>query len=210
MADNLRRAIQDLTLGIDDELVALSADVCLEARRATQFSLMGRPTILRKQNLRAIMTSAPRMWGLVGVVSGRIVERRKFQFVFPSEELLNSVLNCGPWAYNDRMLIINRWNPALGDEQLNHILFWIQIRGIPLEFLTTNMIRSVGDRLGEVKLVDFNPEASGDVEFVRVQVNWDVSRPLRFQKNFQFYPELTHFSSFGMSDCMVFVKIVVC
>lgn len=61
MADNLRRAIQDLTLGLEDEPVALSIDVCTEARRATQFSLMGRPTILRKQNLRGLMTILPRM-----------------------------------------------------------------------------------------------------------------------------------------------------
>ncbi|KAL0701381.1 hypothetical protein Bca4012_057503 [Brassica carinata] len=188
MADNLRRAIQDLTLGIEDEPVALSIDDCAEARRATQFSLMGRPTILRKQNLRAMMTSLPKMWGLSGVISGRIVEKKKFQFVFPSEELLQSVLSRGPWAYNERMLIINRWNPALGDAQLNHIPFWVQIRGIPLEFLTATMIRNIGDRIGEVLLVDFKPEITGDVEFVRVQFNWDVSKPLRFQRNFQFYP----------------------
>ncbi|KAL0877893.1 hypothetical protein Bca101_027599 [Brassica carinata] len=190
MSDNLRRAIQDLTLGIEDEPVALSIDVCTEARRATQFSLMGRPTILRKQNLRAMMTSLPRTWGLTEVVLRRIVEKKKFWFVFPSEDLLQSVLSRGPWAYNDRMLIITRWNPALGDAQLNHIPLWVQIRGIPLEFLTSDMIKYIGDRIGEVLLVDFKPEMVGDVDFVRVQLNWDVSLPLRFQRNFQFYPGL--------------------
>lgn len=42
--------------------------------------------------------------------------------------------------------------------------------------------------MGEVMLVDFNPETTGDVEFVRVQLNWDIAHPLRFQKNFQFTP----------------------
>ncbi|CAN7012208.1 unnamed protein product, partial [Brassica rapa subsp. trilocularis] len=79
MADNLRRAIQDLTLGAEDEPVPLSATVCNEARRANQFSLMVRPIIPRKQNIRALTTALPRMWGLSGIISGRIVERRKYE-----------------------------------------------------------------------------------------------------------------------------------
>ncbi|RID58207.1 hypothetical protein BRARA_F01517 [Brassica rapa] len=188
MADNLRRAIQDLNLGINDEPVPLSLEVCNEARRATQFSLMGRPTILRKQNLRGLMTALPRMWGLTGVVSGRIVDKKKFQFVFPSEDLLMSVLRRGPWAFNERMLVMQRWIPGMEDTMLNSIPLWVQIRGIPLEFLMEPVIRNIGDRMGEVITVDFNPESSGDVEFARVQLNWNINHPLRFQKNFQFSP----------------------
>ncbi|KAL0717004.1 hypothetical protein Bca4012_066326 [Brassica carinata] len=151
MADNLRRAIQDLNLGINDEPVSLSVEICNAARRATQFSLMGRPTIPKKQN-------------------------NKFQFVFPSEDLMMSVLRRGPWAYNERMLVVKRWNPGMDDTSLNTIPLWVQIRGIPLEFLMEPVIRNIGDRMGEVMLVDFNPETTGDVEFVRVQ------------KNFQFTP----------------------
>ncbi|XP_048615511.1 uncharacterized protein LOC125588280 [Brassica napus] len=188
MADNLRRAIQDLTLGVEDEPVPLSATVCNEARRVNQFSLVGRPTIQRKQNIRALMTSLPRMWGLSGIISGRLVERRKFQFVFPSEELLQSVLNRGPWAFNDRMVVIKRWMPAMDDNDLMQIPFWVQIRGIPMEYLTEGVIRNIGDIMGEVMLVDFNPEANASVEYVRVQLNWNLAQPLRFHKNFQFSP----------------------
>lgn len=35
------------------------------------------------------MTSFLKMWGLAGLISGRIVDRRKFQFVFPKEEMLS-------------------------------------------------------------------------------------------------------------------------
>ncbi|KAL0886443.1 hypothetical protein Bca101_010426 [Brassica carinata] len=126
MADNLRRAIQDLNLGIDDA-----------------------PT---KQNLRVMMTSLPKMCGLVGLVSGRIVDRRNFQFVFPSKEMLPS------------------------------------IRGIPLEYLSEPVIRNIGDRMGEVMLVDFNPGVNAAFDFVRVCLNCNVAHPLKFQRNFQFTP----------------------
>ncbi|RID58377.1 hypothetical protein BRARA_F01681 [Brassica rapa] len=188
MADNLRRAIQDLTLGAEDEPVPLSATVCNEARRANQFSLMVRPIIPRKQNIRALTTALPRMWGLSGIISGRIVERRKLQFVFPSEELQQSVLNRGPWAFNDRMMVINRWVPGMTDDDLMRIPFWVQIRGIPLEYLTEGVIHNIGDRMGEVMTVDFNPDANAAVEFVRIRLNWNIALPLRFQKNFQFSP----------------------
>ncbi|WZZ08921.1 hypothetical protein YC2023_094842 [Brassica napus] len=188
MADNLRRAIQDLSLGIDDAPVTLSAAVCSEARRVNQFSLMGRPTMQTKQNIRALLTSLPKMWGIPGLITGRLVERRKFQFVFPTEEMLSSVLERGPWAFNDRMLVVSRWNAGMDDQNLNHIPFWVQIRGIPLEYLSEPVIRDIGDRMGEVMKVDFKPEVNAAVEFVRVRINWNVANPLKFKRNFQFSP----------------------
>ncbi|XP_009140527.1 uncharacterized protein At4g02000-like [Brassica rapa] len=188
MADNLRRAIQDLNLGIDDDPVPLSAAVCNEARRVNQFSLIGRPSMQTKQNVRALLTSLPKMWGLPGLISGRIVDRRKFQFVFPTEEMLLSVINRGPWAFNERMLIISRWVPGMDDADLNYIPLWVQIRGIPLEYLTEQVIHNIGDRMGEVMTVDFNPSVNAAVEFVRIRLNWNVGNPLKFQRNFQFSP----------------------
>ncbi|KAG2305973.1 hypothetical protein Bca52824_025721 [Brassica carinata] len=165
MADNLRRAIQDLNLGIDDAPVVLSAAVCSEARRVNQFSLMGRPS-MQTANIRHSCQDYQR-WGVPGLINGRIVERRKFQFIFPSEEMLSSVLERGPWAVNERMLIMTRWNAGMDDRDLNHIPFWVQIRGIPLEYLSEPVIRNIGDRMGEVMKVDFNPEVNAAVEFVR-------------------------------------------
>ncbi|KAG2310874.1 hypothetical protein Bca52824_022431 [Brassica carinata] len=159
MADNLRRAIQDLTLGIDDEPVALPVEVCNEAVRATQFSLMCRPLMQRKQNLRAMVSTLPRIWGLSGIINGRIVERSKVQFVFPSEELI--------------------WHPGMNDLMLNSIPFWVQIRGIPLQFLTEPVIRHIGDTMGEVIKVDFAQEANVAVEFVRFSQG--VNTVLRFK-----------------------------
>lgn len=48
------------------------------------------------------------------------------------------------------------------------------------------MIAHVGRALGNLMEVDYEAEAAARVEFVRVHINWDVNRPLRFQRNFQF------------------------
>lgn len=60
MADNLRRALQDINFGANDDLVSLPIEVCDGAVRVNKFSLMGMPLIPRKQNLKRIAAPLPR------------------------------------------------------------------------------------------------------------------------------------------------------
>jgi len=123
MADNLRRAVQDINLGVDDAPVALPAAVVAQATAKNRFILMGRPVMPRRQNLRSIVASMPRVWGQSGLVHGRIVPENQFQFIFPSEESLETVIRRGPWTFNDRMLILQRWSPLGNPPLLNFIPF---------------------------------------------------------------------------------------
>ncbi|KAL9830748.1 hypothetical protein AtNW77_Chr3g0192851 [Arabidopsis thaliana] len=63
MGDNLRRAVQEINLGVEDEPFALPADVVNQAIAKNRFILFGRPVIPRRQNLRSIVASMPRIWG---------------------------------------------------------------------------------------------------------------------------------------------------
>lgn len=122
------------------------------------------------------------------MVQGRIIEGRKFQFVFPSEEALEMVLRRGPWAFADRMLILQCWTPLMNPLMMNFIPFWIQIRGIPFQFLNHNVIAHIGRVMGQLMDVDYDANAAARVEHMRVRLNWNVNEPLRLQKNFQFSP----------------------
>lgn len=188
MADNIRRALQNINLGIDDAPVALPQAIVQQAAVKNQFCLMGRPLMPKKQNLRQIVAALPRSWGLVGFVRGRIVEQRKFQFIFPSEESLETVLRRGPWSFADRMISLQRWSLDFNSFSLNFIPFWIQIRGIPLQFLNLGVIDSIANSLGDKMEVDFDESAVNRIQFVRVRINWNVLHPLRFQRNYQFTP----------------------
>lgn len=116
---------------------------------------------------------------------GRIVPGNQFQFIFPSEESLETVIRRGPWAFSDRMLILQRWTP-LNPPLINFIPFWIQVRGIPFQLLNRSVIEHIGRALGMLMAVDYDAEAVARIEFVRVKINWNVEEPLRFQRNFQF------------------------
>jgi hypothetical protein len=83
------------------------------------------------------------------------------------------------------MLILQRWFPT-NQPLINFIPFWIQIRGIPYHYLTREVIAHVGRALGNLMEVDFGLETAARVDYVRVQVNWNIEDPLRFQRNFQF------------------------
>ncbi|KAL9280739.1 hypothetical protein AtEden1_Chr5g0110771 [Arabidopsis thaliana] len=186
MADNLIRVVQDINLGVDDASVTIPEAMVAQAAVDNRFILLGRPVMPRRQNLRSIVASMPRVWGQSGLVHGRLIPGNQFQFIFPSEESLEMVVPRGPGAFNDRMLILQRWTPMANAPPLNTIPFWIQIRGIPYQFLSRDVIEAIGRAIGDVMDVDYDVEAVARVEFVRVQINWNVDNPLRFQRNFQF------------------------
>ncbi|CAL9234208.1 unnamed protein product, partial [Arabidopsis halleri] len=78
------------------------------------------------------------------MVHGRIIAGQRFQFVFPSEESMETVLWRGPWTFVDRMMILQRWTSLMIPPLLSIIPFWIQVRGIPLQFLNDNVVTHIG------------------------------------------------------------------
>jgi len=69
MADNLRRAVQNINLGADEEPIAIPKEIVNQAIADNRFILIGRPVIPRRQNIRSIVASLPRIWGQAGLVS---------------------------------------------------------------------------------------------------------------------------------------------
>lgn len=99
---------------------------------------------------------------------------------------MDTVLRRGPWSYADRMLVLQRWTPLMDMAMLNFIPFWIQIRGIPLQYTNREVIVNIARNIGQYIQMDYNEESGARLEFVRVRINWDVNQPLKFQRNFQF------------------------
>ncbi|XP_013688936.2 uncharacterized protein LOC106392677 [Brassica napus] len=186
MADNIRRAFQDIDLGINDAPFVLPPEIVRQAEEENRFILIGRPVMPRRQNLRAIIATMPRNWGLEGLARGRIIEQRRFQFVFPSEEAMETVIRRGPWAFADRMLVLQRWTPLMDLALLDFIPFWIQIRGIPFQYMNREVIVSIARTMGQYIQMDYNEENGSRLDFVRVRINWNIINPLRFQRNYQF------------------------
>ncbi|CAN7062939.1 unnamed protein product, partial [Brassica oleracea var. botrytis] len=164
MTDRVRKQLQDITLGIEDDVVDLPLDL----------------------NIRAMMSALPRLWGVANEVVGRVLENNKVQFLFKTEESLLSVLRRGPWSFNEWMVSLQRWFPNQTAEDLNYMTFWVQVRGIPHQYLTQRMVIHIGHELGDYIETDFQSEGTHNVDYVRIRLLWNVNTPLRFQRMFRF------------------------
>ncbi|XP_024006592.1 uncharacterized protein LOC112083094 [Eutrema salsugineum] len=185
MSNNIHRKMQDISLGVDDDPIALPQAVCAQAAESNRFAIVGVLLNPRKQNMRALINQMPRLWGLGSQVVGHVVSPSSFQFVFKSEEALQMVLRRGPWSFSEWMLVTRHWYPNISEAEMKIITFWVQIRGIPAQFLNREMVDFIGDKLGQVVDSDFNEDANL-TDCVWVQINWNIGNPLKFQKTFQF------------------------
>lgn len=127
-----------------------------------------------------MLSALPRLWGVGDEVVRKILENKKLQFIFQSEEAMLSVIRRGPWTFNDWMCITQRWNPLLSEDDLNFIPFWVQIKGIPLHFLIKRIIREIRINIGNYLETDFEGEGAVLGYYVRVKLRWNVESPLRF------------------------------
>ncbi|KAG7568132.1 Winged helix DNA-binding domain superfamily [Arabidopsis thaliana x Arabidopsis arenosa] len=59
MADKIRRQLQEIDLGIEEEAINLPTELCEEAVNETRFSLIVKPVNTRRQNLRAMLNAPP-------------------------------------------------------------------------------------------------------------------------------------------------------
>ena len=79
------------------------------------------------------------------------------------------------------MLSLERWNPKafIYEVSFDHIAFWIQIHGLPLDNLNTKNAVKIGSRIGEVLEVE-DPMVEGNLlrNFLRVRVVVNINNPL--------------------------------
>ena len=133
-----------------------------------------------------MLSALPRLWSVDEEVVGRILEIHKIEVLFQSEDSMFSILRRGPWSFNDWMCVIQRWTKLHSDAEFKRIPFWIQIRGIPLRFLTARIITSIGERMGLFLETNLGRDGVVLTDYVMVKILCNIDDPLRFQRIFRF------------------------
>ncbi|XP_024004809.1 uncharacterized protein At4g02000-like [Eutrema salsugineum] len=129
-----------------------------------------------------LILDMPRKWQVYDRVRGVALSSERFQFIFKYEHDLEEVLKKRVWTFNEWSIIIDRWVEKPPDDYLKFMPVWIQIRNIPVNYYTEASIYDLGSIIGEVKEMAFDPEKPQSKDYVRVKVNFDVSRPVRRSK----------------------------
>ena len=184
---------QAMSAAMDKALMAMSLedeDVPFEMPDLPQFSsceknvlsLIGRFLNPKCQSMSSLIYDMPRKWQKVGRVRGVALSDEKFQFIFSYEHDLIEVLEKGFQTYNEWGLVLERWSLVPPPDSLQFVEIWVQIKNIPLNYYTELSISALGDLVGQVKEVIFDPDKPQSKDYVRVLVKFDVSRPLKKSK----------------------------
>lgn len=145
-------------------------------------SLIGRTLNPARQSMKNLIRDMPRKWQKPGRMKGVALSDEKFQFIFNSEHDLQEVLDKGAHTYDEWSLAVDRWYENPPANYLQFIPLWVQIWNLPINYFTVKAITVLGELIGEVKEVAFDPDRPQLQGFVRVKVLFDVSRPLRRTK----------------------------
>lgn len=141
-------------------------------------SLIGRLLNPSHQNMASLILDMPRKWQKQNRVRGVALTDERFQFIFNHAYDLEEVLEKGMQTYNEWGLAIDRWMENPPPDYLQHVPIWVQIKNIPVNHYTEAAITTIGELIGHVDTVAFDPTKSQRHDFVRVKIILDVSKPL--------------------------------
>lgn len=182
-----------MSLAMDRALMALSLDEedtpfempdlpGFSSAEENKLSLMGRLLNPDRQKMSTLIIQLPRKWQKEGRVRGIVLSRERFQFIFNSEHDLQDVLDKGVQTHNEWAIVLERWTENPPEDFLQYILLWVRISNIPVNYYTVEALTTLGDFVGKVDLVAYDPTKPITQEYVRVHVKFNVAHPLRMSK----------------------------
>ena len=139
---------------------------------ANSLTLMGRLTNPLDQRLWSLFPFLANRWTLKGKAVGSDLGRGCFQFCFDYEEDLQKVLDNRPYHFDQWMIILQKWEPIISDSFPSKIPFWIELQGLPKHYWQPEMLKSIGEELGEI--LDMEITSS----LVKIRILIDGLQPL--------------------------------
>ncbi|XP_060669844.1 uncharacterized protein LOC132800360 [Ziziphus jujuba] len=159
------------------ELVADEAN----AVRISQFRLVGKvfsDKLLRKNLVQSIIRRA---WFTNDDVQVESLHPNIFLFCFKSIADRNRIWRKRPWSINGAHLALREWKPEQSFEDLdfNISTFWVQIHGLPLQFMTSSNASTIGGLFKNLIHCESTSRTNlVGLKYMRIQVDVDISKPL--------------------------------
>ncbi|RYR44283.1 hypothetical protein Ahy_A08g040637 [Arachis hypogaea] len=90
------------------------------------------------------------MWGNPQGVAVTDIGRKKILFSFKDRKKGLQIIQNGPWNVKGNMINLRLWKEGESVFEVDHdfMKFWIQVHGIPLEFMEKETARLIGEMLG--------------------------------------------------------------
>jgi 14-3-3 protein epsilon len=104
-----------------------------------------------------------------------------FLFQFAHALDMEAVLQGGPWAFNNQMLILERVQLGVQIENipLHHVDFWVQVHNLPTGLMAERVGKTLANFIGSFVEYDKNNTGSFWREYMRIRVRVDIRQPLK-------------------------------
>ncbi|KAL4273840.1 hypothetical protein GQ457_13G007940 [Hibiscus cannabinus] len=115
-------------------------------------------------------------------ISG-ITELRSNLFLIKpiSAEVTDTIMKRRPWVVDDDLFAIESYNPEwrADDYVFRYLPIWIRVYKLPLQAMNGEMGLRLGNCIGKALGVDHRIEGGNKGDFLRVQVEINIQKPLR-------------------------------
>lgn len=180
MSSEMDRALLALSLKYDDDSPFTLPDLPqYYATERNTCSIIGRLLNPEFQRMSHLILELPRRWQKANTGRGFALTKERFQFVFMHEHDLNEILDKGIQTFDDWGLAIERWVERPSSGFLQYVSIWVRISNIPVNHYTKKAISDLGDLVGHVEKVAFDPDKPQRQSYVRVKIRFHVSKPLK-------------------------------
>ncbi|XP_028766618.1 uncharacterized protein LOC114724436 [Neltuma alba] len=144
-------------------------------RYTVVLKLLGRP--IGYQRLRDNLL---RLWRFANYFKLSDLEGGCFTATFTNAEDYHKALTDGPWVITGHYLTVHPWTPEFSPlhHSISQVVAWIRIPGLPTKYYKKNIIRAIGEILGQVIRIDYNTVSGERGKFARMAIILDLSTPL--------------------------------
>ena len=133
---------------------------------------------VNKNVVRAIILKAWRTNRGVQIID---LKENIFLFKFAIKGDRRRILELGPWNIEGYPLILKHWNKkqTAEDVDFSSLQIWVQIHGLPIEYMSKENAEKIGALVGKVVEVDFTGDGKVCIsQFLRVKVEFDVAKTI--------------------------------
>ena len=95
-----------------------------------------------------------------------------------TKQMSIEILSSEPWSFDNHMVMqLYEKDSAIEELSINQASFWVQLPGIPMQYLTMEAAVKISSVIGEV-IRPINPKETDGGNFIRLKVTIDLSLPL--------------------------------
>ena len=181
MADDVATGLGKMKLtSYEEEVIPILDEGRLEALESCSLSLIGKFLTCKPFNKRAAKNTLRKAWWLENSLQIIEVGPNLFQFKFQLEFDMVRIIQDGPWAFDNQLLLLRWWQKGMTVEniKLKHASLWIQIWGALFDMVSPQVVKEVGSRLGIVEEVEWKQRHDDPNFFMHVKVALPIGKPL--------------------------------